>query len=304
MVNAIFDTKAASGYDDEVGRRYHFPNRYLAEASKAVGDWIVYRESRRGGGRAGYVSVARLASIEPNPATPKFSFAAMADYLPFDLVVPLGDGAGFYEDRLRHVADASLRGVALHGKSVRTITEAEFGAIVRAGFRETLDPSNAIRLGLDPAHSDEATTALAVATPEAQERMIGRFLVSRPLRDAAFRRAVLQAYGERCAVTGLRMVNGGGKAEAQAAHIVPVADGGPDVVQNGIALSGTVHWLFDRHLISLTDDYALLVSHNKVPADLRGLFARQLDRIHLPTDPALRPHPSFVRAHRERFAAG
>jgi putative restriction endonuclease len=44
-------------------------------------------------------------------------------------------------------------------------------------------------------------------------------------------------------------------------------------VQNGLALSGTVHWLFDRHLISLTDDYRLLVSHNKVPAELRGLFA-------------------------------
>jgi putative restriction endonuclease len=33
-----------------------------------------------------------------------------------------------------------------------------------------------------------------------------------------------------------------------------VAEGGPDVVQNGIALSATAHWLFDRHLIALTDD--------------------------------------------------
>ncbi len=61
-------------------------------------------------------------------------------------------------------------------------------------------------------------------------------------------------------------------SEAQAAHIWSTASGGPDVVQNGIALSATVHWLFDRHLISLTDDYWILVSHNKVPSELRTLL--------------------------------
>jgi putative restriction endonuclease len=40
-----------------------------------------------------------------------------------------------------------------------------------------------------------------------------------------------------------------------------VQDGDPDVVQNGLALSATVHWLFDRHLMSLTDNVGLLVSH-------------------------------------------
>jgi putative restriction endonuclease len=74
------------------------------------------------------------------------------------------------------------------------------------------------------------------------------------------------------------------------------------VVQNGIALAGTVHWLFDRHLISLTDDYGLLVSHNKVPSELRPLFQRQLERIHLPVDKNLHPHLDYVRRHREKFA--
>ena len=72
----------------------------------------------------------------------------------------------------------------------------------------------------------------------------------------------------------------------------------------GIALSATVHWLFDRHLISLTDDYGLLVSHNKVPKPLRGLFARQHERVHLPRDRNLWPHLAYVQRHRERFASG
>lgn len=136
-----------------------------------------------------------------------------------------------------------------------------------------------------------------------QERRIAQMLVNRKIRDAAFRCGVIDAYDGRCAVTGLRIINGGGKAEAQAAHIWPVAEGGPDVVQNGIALSGTAHWLFDRHLISLTDEYGLLVSHNKVPTELRTLFARHLDRIHLPADRALWPHPTYLQRHREAFAA-
>ena len=69
-----------------------------------------------------------------------------------------------------------------------------------------------------------------------------------------FRRVVLRAYDEQCAITGLKLINGGGRAEADAAHIRPVEANGPDIVNNGIALSGTAHWMFDRGLIALSDD--------------------------------------------------
>ncbi|MGH6673150.1 MAG: HNH endonuclease [Xanthobacteraceae bacterium] len=44
-------------------------------------------------------------------------------------------------------------------------------------------------------------------------------------------------------MTGLQIINGGGRAEVQAAHIRPVAAGGFDSVRNGLALSGTIHWI-------------------------------------------------------------
>jgi putative restriction endonuclease len=301
-VKAVFDTRPGSGYDDDIPRRYHFPNRYLAEAQRALQDWIVYREPRRGGGREGYIAVARVVGIERDPADPTHSYASVTDFLPFDDVVPIRRDLGFYETMLAEVPNPSRIGAALQGKSIRTISEGDFGAIARAGLRETLNPKNAIRLELDPLHADAESLALIAAPPEEQERRIAQMLMNRKIRDAAFRRAVCDAYDNRCAVTRLRIVNGGGKAEAQAAHIWSVADGGPDVVQNGIALSATVHWLFDRHLISLTDDLGLLVSHNKVPSELQSLFARQLDRIHLPTDRKLWPHPAYVKRHREAFA--
>ena len=193
-------------------------------------------------------------------------------------------------------------GAALQGRSIRTISDPEFAAIVCAGLAETLDPVNPHGFAHADEGDDSSRQPFGDVPLERRERRIVQMLVNRPFRDAAFRGSVMKAYEDRCAVTGLRIVNGGGRVEAQAAHIWPVDCGGPDIVQNDIALSATCHWLFDRHLISLTDDYGLLVSHNRVPGELRRLFATQVERVHLPRDERLWPRREYVSRHRERFA--
>lgn len=300
-MKGIFDTRPFTDYDDDISRRYHFPNRYLAEAELTQADWIIYREPRRGGGRQAYVAVARVSRIEPDPSDSGSSYAYVTDYLEFDQVVPLHDGIRYHEARLNSVPNPSHIGVALQGKSVRTISDGEFGAIVLAGLVKTLHADNPHRLEYGDSEADLNLQTFVDAAPEEQKRQIAKMLVNRPLRDWAFRRAVVTAYKETCAVTGLRMVNGAGKAEVQAAHIRAVANGGPDVVQNGIALSATCHWLFDRHLISLRNDYSLLVAHNRVPSEFQNLFSNQLRRIHLPDDKQLWPQPVYMEWHRERF---
>lgn len=309
-MKAVFDTKPDSGYDDEIVRRYHFPTQsnYMAAAEAAVGDWIVYREPQRNRGRRAYIAVARVLRIEPDRLRPNHAYAVMGDYLPFDRPVPFagyGDG-GYWETPLRAIEPASRVGAAVQGKAIRPLADVDFSAIVTAGLSETLAPENAIRLGLAGPGGVEDVASLFDygATPGIdQVRRVEQMLVNRKIRDANFRRQVCEAYDDRCAVTRLRIINGGGRSEVQAAHIWGVGEGGPDVVQNGLALSGTVHWLFDRHLISLTNDYRLLVAHNRVPAELRVLFERQLDRIHLPKDERLWPHPTYVEKHREAFMA-
>jgi putative restriction endonuclease len=215
--------------------------------------------------------------------------------------VPLVVAGRYAEAALRAIADTSRVGAYLQGKSIRRLPEDDFAAIVRSGFAETLSPQNAARLELAGAHIDRETLSLLEAPPAEQERRIEQILINRKIRDASFRSQVCSAYDDTCAITRLRIVNGAGRSEVQAAHIWPVAQGGPDVVQNGIALSSTVHWLFDRHLLSLTDDCRILVSHNKVPPELRSLFARQMDRIHLPRDRRLWPRPAYIARHRELF---
>ena len=303
-MKGVFDTRPRTEYDDDIGHRYHFPNRYLAEAERMRNDWIVYREPRRGGGRQAYVAVARVTRISPDPSDSGSSYAYVSDYLEFDRLVPLHSGVQYYENWLNLLPGPSRIGAALQGKSVRTISDEEFGAIALAGLAETLHRENPHRLKHGNSEADLTLQAFVEAAPEVQERRIAQMLVNRPLRDWAFRRSVVTAYKETCAVTGLRMVNGGGKAEVQAAHIRAVEHDGPDVVRNGIALSATCHWLFDRHLISLTNDYGLLVAHNRVPGEFQDLFSRQFERIHLPDDEQLWPHPAYIEWHRERFLGG
>lgn len=60
------------------------------------------------------------------------------------------------------------------------------------------------------------------------DRRIVAQVVQRPFRDRAFSAAIKAAYHDTCAVTGLKLINGGGRSEVQAAHIRPVADRGPE----------------------------------------------------------------------------
>ena len=85
----------------------------------------------------------------------------------------------------------------------------------------------------------------------------------------------------------------------EAAHIRPVERDGPDIVNNGLALSGTAHWMFDRGLISVADDHRIMVSSRVNDPD--SVYA-MLNRTGLIIPPRRQndyPHPRFLRWHRE-----
>ena len=149
----------------------------------------------------------------------------LTDFLPFDTVVPLRSGTEYYEAALNAVENPSRIGAALRGKSMRTFSAAEFASIARAGLAETLDAARAHGSEYSDSRMDPSMEALIRAPRDEQERRIMQMLSNRPLRDAAFRTSVVNAYDEQCTVTRLRIINGGGRAEVQAAHIWPVADG-------------------------------------------------------------------------------
>lgn len=300
-MKAIFDVKRGSGYDDDITERYHFPERphYVEAAMNVLGDWVIFRETKRNGGRPVYIAAARVERVERDPKQPDHFYAYVRDFLPFSNPVGLEETGRYFEERLRKLPDRRSAGRTLQGHSLRLISNDDFSEIIAAGLKATLAPENARRVGLE---LEALSTPIDYSLQDEAPRETETLLLNRKIRDANFRLQVCQAYDDRCAVTRLRIINGGGRSEVQAAHIRPVADDGPDIVQNGLALSATAHWLFDRHLISVTDDFRLLVADNRVPSELRGLFREAEARLHLPDDQRLWPHPRFLAHHRDRFA--
>jgi putative restriction endonuclease len=301
-MKAVFTTKIDPAYDDLPEQRYHFPHTYLRQAEAAVGDWIVYYEPRRlggvdsgTGGRQAYFATARVTSVRRDPRLHDHFYADVTDFLEFDSAVPFREGARYYEAGLQRDDGGTSKGA--FGRSVRTMADVEFDAIVAAGFAPLVDAgarAHRTEIDLPPGLDDEPATF---------ERSLVERLALRPFRDAAFALAVKRAYGDTCALTGLRIINGGGRSEAQAAHIRPVADHGPDSVRNGLALSATAHWMFDRGLVSVDDDGAILSATGKLPEAVTRLFLPD-GRIAAPSRPEWRPHPQFLRYHREHVFKG
>jgi putative restriction endonuclease len=90
----------------------------------------------------------------------------------------------------------------------------------------------------------------------------------------------------------LRLTNGLGRAEVEAVHIKPAERDGPDSPRNGLALSPTVHWMFDRGLISTEDNHHILIAKGKLPDDALRLINPER-RLLVPDDLRYRPHPQF-----------
>ena len=290
MAKAVFTASESSLYDDQIESRYHFPKRYLAAAKRSLNDLVVYYEPRessglnRPRGRLAYFAVAKLTRIRSDPDKDDHYYADLDQFLEFDSAVPFREGEHFYESALRKADGSPNQGV--FGWSIRTIPDHEFEAILKAGFSAPIEAW------------EQASEIGEEEPPDYVERPIIEQFIRRPFRDRAFQRHVRSAYDNTCAVTGFRLINGGGRPEVHAAHIRPVEKGGPDTVRNGLALTGTIHWLFDRGLISFDDEYKTLVSPQGLPDELDKLVRAQKP-LALPLHSGKQPHHKYLRWHRE-----
>ena len=293
MSFAVFLHRSDTIYSDVPAERYQFPPQYLGRVQGCVGDWIVYLEPSKVRDTRGYFAVAKVQQVIPDPGTPGMYLAIIepGTYLDFANPVPFNRPDGIVE---RGVLNEEGRISGRAQSAIRPLAPADFSRIVALGLDE--------RDGLLPRIGDRPPTGFEDEQAPfiyEQERERVSQLTSRALRDRVFRRIVLRAYDQRCAITGLKLINGGGRAEVAAAHIRPVERNGPDILTNGVALSGTAHWMFDRGLISFADDLEILVSrHVNDQEGVRGMINRT-GRALAPQRISERPHPHFLAWHRE-----
>ncbi|SDR04196.1 putative restriction endonuclease [Rhizobiales bacterium GAS113] len=292
----VFIHRSDSIYDDSPAERYQFPRQYLGRVEACVGDWIVYYEPRKVAETRGYFAIAKVERVIPDPSAPGMFLALIepGSYLDFANPVPFSDAEGVIE---RGVLNQGGRISGRAQAAVRPLSSSDFSRITGRGLND--DEPLLPRLG-DVVPSQPVGFQEEHALHEfeqARERV--SYLSSRIARDRIFRRVVLRAYDERCAISGLKLINGGGRAEVAAAHIRPVEANGPDIVSNGLALSGTAHWMFDRGLISLSNDLEVLISRHANDLDGIRTFINRSGCALSPQRASERPHPHFLQWHRE-----
>ena len=115
-------------------------------------------------------------------------------------------------------------------------------------------------------------------------------------RSSAFPGRVNKEYDWRCAVSGVVLKTPANLYEVQAAHVVPVSEGGPDDIRNGLALSHTLHWAFDSGLFGVRDNRTIYVPRRvRTIADnsvLRGFAGKRITEA----------RSEHLRVHEKAFA--
>jgi putative restriction endonuclease len=145
-------------------------------------------------------------------------------------------------------------------------------------------------------------------TPKVSESgMVRRYAlreVQQRLHQASFREAVISAYGNRCALSGMPE-----PMLLDAAHIISDGDEelGHAVVPNGIPLTKIHHAAFDAHLIGIDPDFRVHVS-DRLLIQNDGPILEAMQQLHgqliqLPIRPADSPDRDRLAHRFEMFRA-
>jgi putative restriction endonuclease len=156
--------------------------------------------------------------------------------VPMDLVRPLE--AARATGRLSSAIEDELRGDL-------AAIEALARRVVDMQWPSTVAPDVLVAVGFDPEAGESAEH--------------GRVIGARR-RSAAWRHGVLAAWDGACAFCGFDGSLSGVPVGVEAAHVRWFTIGGPDELDNGLALCALHHKLFDRGALGLTTDHRVEVS--------------------------------------------
>jgi len=259
----VFIHREDSRYDDHPSERYQFPSSYLSRAMQFERGWVLFYEPTKVRKSRGYYAVGRIEKIVPDPSQSAMYLALIepGSYFEFSQNVPFKNDQGLLERGLYNDA-GKISGRAQ--SAVRPISEGDFNRILDAGLSDLDTPLPRIdHEESDALRVEEGQTPFEYEVSRERQILSG----SRAIRSPIFRKLVLNK--------------------------------GPDSVQNGIALSGTVHWMFDRGLLSLADDMEIMVSRHVNDIDSVEKLIHKSFRATPPNNERSAPHPAFLKWHRD-----
>lgn len=163
-------------------------------------------------------------------------------------------------------------------------------ALIELALDEQVRAQRAIADAENRAPGDMVDPTVPVEIGDQRERVPASVVLRRG--QGRFRRALLDAYGRRCAVTGSRV-----EAVLEAAHIRRYQGGHTDVVSNGLLLRSDIHTLFDCHRLTVTPDFVVRVAPDALSEPYADLDGERLKV--LPISPEDRPAGALLKEHNE-----
>ncbi|MGY1741163.1 MULTISPECIES: phosphorothioated DNA-binding restriction endonuclease [unclassified Blastococcus] len=202
--------------------------------------------------------------------------------VPMDNVGPLREGV---TGRLESSLEAALQDrPELVDEAARSLVESHFPG--------TVAPDVLVAVGLDPDLLEGGAPSRRVGTADRR-------------RSSAWPAAVIEAWDRQCAFCGFDGAAGGGVVGIEAAHVRWFKLGGPDDLDNGLALCSLHHKLFDRGMLGLDDDLAIVVSQRFSARTAQGRAIYDLHGHRLQPRPGTPlPAPTHVRWHAEQVFQG
>lgn len=247
----VLESFVGSDYADSPDS-YEFPPQYLRffEPLSRGESIVAVIYEPRGDKNLGRVAYVGWTLIQGPPVVsgransrgqPLYRVQYADRYREFDRVVPREATGQPIETWLRSLERGRARNVATFGRAVRALIDEDLQLIMSLGFPNGVERSY---LEVPSGHQ----FAEAVTTQERSRRLITAIQ-----REARFRDDVLAAYQHRCALSGLAVGTSPSRAYGllDAAHIRPVGSSGADSISNGLALTPTLHRMFDKGLFTL-----------------------------------------------------
>lgn len=268
---------------------------------------VIYEPGARGAGRMAYVGWAALNSpptLSPRKTEtgrPLWEVKYVDRVQDFPIPVARDIRGEPLENWLRSMPQEH-RAVRTSGASVRSLAVDDAQRILELGHAGEL----AVATYPDGSHGQAEDLIAERATR----------LVTAVERDARFRRKVMSAYEFRCSVSGFgigELPLGRSTRLLDAAHIRAVSQQGSDSISNGLALTPTLHRLFDEGLFTITGStgsLALVTSpllETTMISSPDGTFTLPITSglaVRSAIQDDLRPHPDQLRYHQKHVFKG
>ncbi len=121
------------------------------------------------------------------------------------------------------------------------------------------------------------------------------------IRSGAFKKQVPLVYNYTCCISGMAITATRDVQMVDACHIVPFAETHLDHITNGLSLSPNLHRAFDRFLITIDEDYKVVVSNSFTESEHYSIRRFHGQPILLPGDPRFYPAIENLQWHHKKF---